>query len=79
MLQIIKAISTSNGTPYIFLPLTVIILVTMIKDLAEDYKRHKSDWEENNKSVKIFKNGDFVPCKWRDVRVGSVIKVKIEV
>lgn len=30
-------------------PLSVVILVSMIKDIFEDNKRHKSDNEENNK------------------------------
>ena len=57
------------------MPLTFIIAVTMIKDFVEDYKRHISDWEENNKKTLIFKNGSFVAAKWRDIRVGNIIKV----
>jgi len=76
LLQLIKEISTSKGVPYIFVPLTFIIAVTMIKDFVEDYKRHISDWEENNKKTQIFKNGSFVAAKWRDIRVGNIIKVE---
>lgn len=76
MLQLIKAISTSNGVPYIFVPLIFIISVTMVKDFVEDYKRHVSDWEENNKKTKIFRNGTFVPAKWKDIRVGNIIRVQ---
>jgi len=75
LLQLIKEISTSKGVPYIFVPLIFIIAVTMIKDFVEDYKRHISDWEENNKKTKIFQNGSFVSAKWKDLRVGNIIKV----
>lgn len=77
MLQLIKEISTSKGVPYIFVPLIFIIAVTMLKDLVEDYKRHRSDWEENNKKVKILRDGQFVTGKWKDIRVGNIIKVNI--
>jgi len=76
LLQLIKEISTSKGVPYIFVPLIFIIAVTMIKDFVEDYKRHISDWEENNKKTKIFQNGSFVSAKWKDLRVGNIIKVE---
>ncbi len=75
LLQLIKAISTSKGVPYIFVPLIFIIAVTMLKDIVEDYKRHMSDWEENNKKVKILRDGQFVTGKWKDIRVGNIIKV----
>jgi len=77
LLQLIKEISTSKGVPYIFLPLIFIIAVTMLKDLVEDYKRHKSDWEENNKKCRILRNGQFVSAKWKDIRVGNIIQVNI--
>lgn len=30
------------------LPLTIVVAVSMIKDAYEDYKRHKSDDQEND-------------------------------
>ena len=35
-------------------PLSVVILVSMIKDIFEDSKRHKQDDEENNKVCQVF-------------------------
>jgi len=75
LLQLIKEISTSKGVPYIFVPLIFIIAVTMLKDLVEDYKRHRSDWEENTKKVKILQNGQFIVGRWKDIRVGNIIKI----
>jgi phospholipid-transporting ATPase len=74
-LQFITAISTSGGIPYIFIPLTCIICVSALKDLLEDLKRHRSDNEENNKKVKVFFNGQFVDRRWRDIRVGNIVKI----
>lgn len=36
------------------MPLTFVILVSMIKDIFEDYKRHKSDKLENYKKVEVY-------------------------
>ena len=48
ILEMIPAISTSNGLPVIYFPLVFIIFLTALKDLVEDYKRHKSDKKENS-------------------------------
>ena len=48
----------------------------MIKDVFEDWKRHKSDNEENCKKVMIGSTSlGFKQEKWEDVRVGTIIKV----
>ncbi len=41
-------------------PLTFVIMVSMIKDIFEDYKRHQSDDEENSKIVEVWDGHDFV-------------------
>ena len=46
-------ISISGGKPAMALPLSFVILVSMIKDMFEDYKRYKSDTEENYKLVDL--------------------------
>ncbi len=48
----------------------------MIKDGYEDYKRYKSDQEENNKETSVYKDGTFETIKWKEVRVGDLIKVQ---
>ena len=48
------AVSNSDGMPTIYVPLIIIVLVTAIKDFYEDYKRKKSDQEENNRKCKIW-------------------------
>lgn len=74
-MQTIQSISNSKGTPVILLPLTTIILITAFKDLYEDFKRHRSDNEENRKKVEIGLNSDFQEGYWKDIRVGSIIKI----
>jgi len=43
----IDAISITNGEPVIFGPLAIVVSISMVKDFFEDYKRHRSDKEEN--------------------------------
>jgi len=45
----IESLSITEGRPIILAPLSVIILVTMIKDLYEDHMRKKADSEENDR------------------------------
>eukprot|EP00743_Colponemidia_sp_Colp-15_P003792 GILK01004090.1.p1 GENE.GILK01004090.1~~GILK01004090.1.p1 ORF type:complete len:1295 (-),score=222.23 GILK01004090.1:130-3960(-) len=54
-LQTWKAVSITNGTPTIALPLGIVILVTMFKDGLEDLRRHRSDHAENNRLQLIMK------------------------
>jgi phospholipid-transporting ATPase len=42
-MQMIPIISITNGFPAQLMPLIVVVVLSMIKDIFEDYKRHKSD------------------------------------
>lgn len=75
-MQTVQSISNSSGKPVILLPLTTIILITMVKDVFEDWKRHRSDNEENGKKVMVGSTSmGFKQEKWEDVRVGSIVKI----
>jgi phospholipid-transporting ATPase len=50
----IPIISISNGQPVMLIPLIFVISVSMVKDIFEDYKRHKSDNQENYKRVLVY-------------------------
>ena len=54
ILQCFPEISNADGKPIILLPLCVVILVNSIKDFYEDWKRKKSDDEENNRKVEVY-------------------------
>lgn len=49
VLQSIPEISNSDGIPNILLPLSLVVLVSAVRDLVEDRKRKKSDLEENSR------------------------------
>ena len=53
-MQTIKSISISYGKSAMALPLSFVILISMLKDAFEDYKRHKSDNEENTSKCEVY-------------------------
>lgn len=58
------------------LPLVVVIGATMGKEVLEDWRRKKQDIEVNNRKVKVHcGDGAFDYTKWRDLKVGDVVKV----
>ncbi|CAN6448428.1 unnamed protein product [Victoria cruziana] len=59
-----------------FLPLLFVLFVTAIKDAYEDFRRHRSDKIENNRMADVLVNGKFEMKRWKDIRVGEIIKVR---
>ncbi len=60
------------------MPLTFVVLVSMIKDIFEDLKRHASDKQENMRTTLVGnpETGTFEEKKWMQIHVGMVLKVK---
>lgn len=60
-------------------PLVVVLIVTMLKDVYEDFKRHQSDAELNRRITYIWGKASnseaWIPVPWRDVKVGDLCKV----
>ena len=66
------------------LPVACIMLVTMVKDAYEDYRRHLSDEIINNQAVLKFDylndentnaNGSWIETTWSAIRPGDVIRI----
>lgn len=74
-MQIIPVVSITNGIPYTYLPLSIILLISMLKDFVEDFKRRKSDTEENRRKIRIFNENKESDAEWKDLRVGKIIKI----
>ncbi|KAE9602245.1 hypothetical protein Lal_00049558 [Lupinus albus] len=57
-------------------PLVIVVAASMGKELLEDWKRKTQDIEINNRTVKVHRGGGvFDQSKWRDLRVGDIVKV----
>ncbi|GAB2213107.1 hypothetical protein Droror1_Dr00021125 [Drosera rotundifolia] len=58
-------------------PLVVVVAATMGKEIVEDWRRKMQDIKMNNRKVKAHRgDGTFEPKKWRDLRVGDIVKVE---
>lgn len=79
-LQTVPKISTTGQIPTIALPLVFIIMLNGLKDLVEDYRRHKSDREENERiTLSVEGSGasaQLTDTRWQDLCVGRMIVVR---
>lgn len=58
------------------LPFVFVIGVAMTKEAIEDVRRGKADKEVNNRLVQVLeKNEGFQPRRWKDVKVGNIVKI----
>lgn len=53
-----------------------MLAVSAVKDGYEDWRRHRSDRIENNRLASVLSGNDgFQPKRWKEIRVGELIKV----
>ncbi|XP_039001802.1 phospholipid-transporting ATPase 1-like [Hibiscus syriacus] len=55
-------------------PLLFVLCVTAIKDGYEDWRRHRSDRNENREAL-VLQAGEFQMKKWKKIRAGEVVKI----
>uniref|UniRef100_A0A1J3JQ60 Phospholipid-transporting ATPase n=1 Tax=Noccaea caerulescens TaxID=107243 RepID=A0A1J3JQ60_NOCCA len=77
---VVAFVSFSPLAPYtapsVLAPLLIVIGATMVKEGVEDWRRRKQDIEANNRKVEVCgKNGTFSETKWKNLRVGDLVKV----
>ena len=81
ILQLVPAVTITNGAPTILFPLILIIIVTAIKDIFEDRQRHQSDTKENTQTARIYDKpqaqdlGNMGTTPWQSLRVGNIVRV----
>ncbi|MBE3048632.1 phospholipid-transporting ATPase, partial [Candidatus Bathyarchaeota archaeon] len=76
-LQQIPGLSPTNQYTTIA-PLAVVLLVSAIKELIEDYRRKQADKNLNMSKARVLRGSEFVDSKWVDVAVGDIIRVESE-
>uniref|UniRef100_A0A672Q4P9 Phospholipid-transporting ATPase n=1 Tax=Sinocyclocheilus grahami TaxID=75366 RepID=A0A672Q4P9_SINGR len=59
-------------------PVVFILSVTAIKDLWEDYRRHRSDKEINHMDCLVYSRSEkqYVEKYWKELRVGDFIRLR---
>lgn len=75
ILQAIPQITTLSWYTTL-IPLLVVLGITAIKDLVDDIARHRMDNEINNRTCDVIKEGRFKNTKWKDIKVGDVIRLR---
>ncbi|KAJ3217909.1 hypothetical protein HDU67_007060 [Dinochytrium kinnereticum] len=74
-IQQIPDLSPTNrfGT---IVPLSIVLIASGVKEVLEDFKRHRQDAEVNARFVKALHGTEFTPKRWRDVAVGDIVRVE---
>ncbi|CAG5957858.1 unnamed protein product [Menidia menidia] len=75
ILQLIPEISSLSWFTTI-VPLVLVLVITAVKDATDDYFRHKSDQQVNNRRSQVLLRGSLQNEKWMNVRVGDIIKLE---
>uniref|UniRef100_A0AAQ6AMI9 Phospholipid-transporting ATPase n=1 Tax=Amphiprion ocellaris TaxID=80972 RepID=A0AAQ6AMI9_AMPOC len=75
ILQLIPQISSLSWFTTI-VPLALVLSITAVKDATDDYFRHKSDNQVNNRQSQVLIRGSLQNEKWMNVRVGDIIKLE---
>ena len=69
-------------TPYasytVTVSLSAVIAMTMIKELLEDLKRHRSDKQTNHRKATVLdrERKEWVQTEWRNLEVGNIVQVQ---
>ncbi|XP_030048675.1 phospholipid-transporting ATPase ID [Microcaecilia unicolor] len=75
ILQLIPQVSSLSWFTTV-VPLVLVLAVSAVKDAIDDYYRHKSDNQVNNRRVQVLNKGEFTNEKWMNIQVGDIIKLE---
>ncbi|XP_028167293.1 probable phospholipid-transporting ATPase IA isoform X1 [Ostrinia furnacalis] len=56
-------------------PLILILSVSAVKEIVEDFKRHRADDETNRRKVEVLRDGRWLSLRWEKLLVGDICKV----
>eukprot|EP00803_Ostreobium_quekettii_P001400 evm.model.scf_456.4 EVM.evm.TU.scf_456.4 scf_456:36480-52102(+) len=74
-LQLIPQLSPTSWVTTIA-PLLFVLSINAAKEIYDDYNRHKSDGEVNNREVDVLLAGSKpAVSKWQDLKVGDIVRV----
>ncbi|KAI7850667.1 hypothetical protein BDC45DRAFT_546515 [Circinella umbellata] len=65
---------TSRWTTLV--PLVIVLFITALKEVAEDWGVHRSDAELNARKCKVLVGSEFIEKAWRDIKVGDVLRIE---
>lgn len=56
-------------------PLLFILTVSAIKEIVEDFKRHRADGQVNKRKVNALRDGQWKLVRWTKIVIGDIVKV----
>ena len=77
IIDCIPAISSVNRTTTI-MPIVIVLMISLIREAVEDYRKYSNDKLANETMVSIYKMPSFLKEKCQLIKVGNIIKVKKE-
>ena len=75
LLQQIEGVSPT-GRYVTIVPFSIILMLTALKEMIEDFKRHAADSKVNKALVKVLVNGQWEEKFWKNVVVGDIVRVE---
>ncbi|KAI7866350.1 hypothetical protein BDF14DRAFT_1814290 [Spinellus fusiger] len=72
--QIPNISPTSRYTTLV--PLVIVLFITAVKEIIEDYGVYRSDNALNARACRVFDGTQFVKKQWRDIIVGDICRVE---
>ncbi|XP_017911796.1 PREDICTED: phospholipid-transporting ATPase IB-like [Capra hircus] len=73
ILQQIPEVSPT-GKYTTLVPLLVILVISGVKEIVEDYKRHMADKLVNSKNTIVLRQNAWQVIPWKEVNVGDIVK-----
>lgn len=74
LLQQIPGVSPTGRFTTV-VPLTIILFVSAVKEIIEDFKRHTADKTTNRTKTLVLRDCHWIEVPWMHVKVGDVVKV----
>ncbi|THU71065.1 hypothetical protein C4D60_Mb08t31600 [Musa balbisiana] len=77
MISILSTTPISPVSPVTnVVPLSLVLLVSLIKEAFEDWKRLQNDNSINNTAVDVLQGQNWESMPWRKLQVGDIVRVK---
>ncbi|KAL9325426.1 hypothetical protein ACSQ67_006071 [Phaseolus vulgaris] len=74
---VIRRIPVSPVSPITnVLPLSLVLLVSLIKEAFEDWKRFQNDMSINNNTIDVLQDQKWETIPWKKLQVGDIVMVK---
>lgn len=75
-MQLVPSITLTFGAPTVLLPLTIVIVCSLLRELFEEIKRHRHDHKENETVVNVLREGKWQTAAAMTLRVGELIRLE---